>query len=84
MHETWRVMTVPRIVSDSIRFITPDVALVDGASTIRGAVTMAQSVPLLFVLKKDGGEWRIHAVRRLAESAPALRQEPKHSPSELR
>jgi hypothetical protein len=65
MNERWREMTVPRIVSSSIRFITPDVAMVDGASTIRGAVTLAESVPLLFVLKKEGAEWRINAVRRL-------------------
>lgn len=69
MNETWREMTVPRIVSSSIRFITPNVAIVDGASTIRRAVTLAESVPLLFVLKKEGAEWRINAVRRLAATA---------------
>jgi hypothetical protein len=35
----------------------------DGASTIRGAVTLARSVPLLFVMKREGAEWRISAVR---------------------
>jgi hypothetical protein len=65
-NETWRELSVPRIVINSIRFITPDVSVVDGASTIRGAVTLAASVPLLFVLKKEGSEWRIDAVRRLA------------------
>jgi hypothetical protein len=65
-NETWRVLTVPLVVSGSIRFITPEVAIVDGASTIRGAVTLAESVPLLFVLKKEAKEWRICAVRRLA------------------
>jgi hypothetical protein len=64
--ETWREMTVPRIVSSNIRFVTPEVALVDGASTVRGAVTLVARVPLLFVLKKEGQEWRIHAVRQLA------------------
>jgi hypothetical protein len=42
--ETWTEMTIPRVVSGSIRFITPDVAIVHGASTIRGAVTLASSV----------------------------------------
>ena len=63
MDETWTEMTVPRVVSGSIRFVTPDVAIVDGASTIRGAVTLAPSVPLLFVMKREGKEWRIGAVR---------------------
>jgi len=61
--ETWTELTVPRIVSGNIRFITPDVAIVDGASTIRGALTLTRSVPLLFVMKKEGAEWRISALR---------------------
>ncbi len=61
--ETWTELTVPRVVSSSIRFITPDVAIVDGASTIRGAATLVRSVPLLFIMKKTGAEWRISAVR---------------------
>jgi hypothetical protein len=67
--ETWREMTAPRVVSTSIRFITPDVAIVDAVSTVRGAVTLAESVPLLFVLKKEGTDWRIDAVRRLTTAA---------------
>jgi hypothetical protein len=42
---------------------------VDGASTIRRAVMLAPSVPLLFVMKKDGAESRKRAVRAL-ENAP--------------
>ncbi len=63
MNETWTEMTVPRVVSGIIRFITPDVAIVDAASTISGAVTLKPSVPLLFVMKKVGREWRIVASR---------------------
>ena len=65
MNEPWTEFTVPRVVSGTILFITPSVAIVDGASTIRGAVTLAPSVPLLFVVKKEGTEWRIRAVRVL-------------------
>jgi hypothetical protein len=65
MNEPWTEMTVPRVVSGGVRFVTPDVAIVDGASTVPGAVTLAQRVPLLFVLKKEGAEWRIAVVRRL-------------------
>ena len=66
MDETWTQLTVPKIVSGKIRFVSPNVAMVDGASLVEGAVTLARRVPLLFVLKKDGGKWRISAVRPLA------------------
>ena len=69
MNETWTQLTAPRVVSERIRFVTQDVATVDGASTIDGAITLARRVPLLFVLKKVGAEWRISAVRVLAGEA---------------
>jgi hypothetical protein len=62
-------LTAPRVVSERIRFVTQDVATVDGASTIDGAITLTRRVPLLFVLKKVAAEWRISAVRVLAAEA---------------
>src|SRR5262245_58009001 len=61
MNEPWTVMTVPRVVSAKIRFITPDVAIVDEATTVEGAVTLTRSVPLLFVMKKESTTWRTKA-----------------------
>jgi hypothetical protein len=58
-NEPWITLTVPRIVSGAIRFITTDVAMVDGASTIDGAVTLERRAPLLFVMKREGGQWKI-------------------------
>jgi hypothetical protein len=75
-NEPWTELTVPRVVSGRIRFITPTVAIVDGASTIRGAVILAPSVPLLFVMKKDGAVWRINAVRVLTDHA-TMRPQPR-------
>ena len=69
--EPWRLLTEPHIVSGAIRFITPDVAMVDAASTVRGAVTLAETVPLLFILKKEQAGWRINAVRRICSGASA-------------
>lgn len=63
MNEPWTELTTPRIVSGRIRFISPDVAIVDGASTIRGAMTFVRRVPLLFVMKRAPAGWRIEAVR---------------------
>ena len=42
--ETRRVLMVPRVASGTIRFITPEVAIVD-ASVICGAVTLVETVP---------------------------------------
>ena len=70
-NEPWTGLTVPRVVSGSIRFVTTDVALVDGASMIEGAVTLVRRVPLLFVMRREPARWRIGAVRVLAaEAAP--------------
>jgi hypothetical protein len=76
-NEPWTELTVPRVLSGSIRFVTPDVAIVDGASTIRGAVTLAPRVPLLFVMKKEGVEWRISAVRVLRRKLTTLAVAPR-------
>jgi len=69
-HEPWGEATIyfpfpqpgieslnPRFVSTTIRFITPDVALVDGTW---------QTVPLLFVMKKEENDWKIASLRTLA------------------
>src|SRR5215469_1215651 len=76
--EPWRNLTEPQIVSGAIRFITPDVAMVNGASIVRGAVTFADTVPLLFVLKKEQAGWRINAVRRIWSGASANRPSVLH------
>jgi hypothetical protein len=62
-NESWTVLTKPRVAGGPIRFVTPDVATVDGASTVMGAVTIERSVPLLFVVKREGSAWRISTVR---------------------
>jgi hypothetical protein len=54
-----------RIVSGSIRFITPDVALADGDWTYKDGPT-TQTIPLLFVMKREGDTWKIAALRVLA------------------
>jgi len=52
----------PRIETQSTRFITPDVALVDGHCTYADT---AQKIPLLFVMKKQQGAWKIASIRVL-------------------
>jgi hypothetical protein len=62
-----------RLVIHSVRFITPDVALVDA---VTGAPTAApapdnsvppQRVPVLLVMKREGTDWRIASVRKTVQ-----------------
>ena len=70
-HEPWGEATWgfagsrPRISSTAVRFITPDVALIDG-SAVDGTASRADgkdSTPLLFVMKKEGDSWKIASIR---------------------
>jgi hypothetical protein len=56
----------PRITNGAIRFITPDVALTDGAWTYEGDSGTTQAIPVLFVMKKEGDNWKIASLRVLA------------------
>jgi hypothetical protein len=69
-HEPWReaTITLPAIVKIErrfARFITPDVALVDGTFTHQDGGS-SQSTPLLIVMRKEEGVWKIATVRILA------------------
>jgi hypothetical protein len=59
----WPEVTRPKIAAGHIRFITPDVALVDAALAQYGTVVLRRSLPLLFVMKREGGGWKISALR---------------------
>ena len=56
-------VTQPKLVARSIRFITSEVALVDGAIAQFGSVILERSTPVLLVMKKEGANWRIAAIR---------------------
>ena len=58
----WSEVTAPRIVSKSIRFLTPDVALVDAVIAQYGSLSGSRE-PLLLLMKKQGMEWRIASLR---------------------
>jgi hypothetical protein len=80
-HEVWGEATInipgatsltaleilnPRIANGAIRFITPDVALTDGAWTYEDGSGVTQTTPILFVMKKEGDNWKIASLRVLA------------------
>ena len=58
----WSEVTAPRIVSESIRFVTPDVALVDAVIAQYGSLLVSRE-PVLLLMKKQATEWRIASVR---------------------
>jgi hypothetical protein len=66
-NQPWSELTPPLLVIDSVRFITPDVALVNAANTQIG--TVPRRVPILFVMRKVGADWKIAALRLLSASA---------------
>jgi hypothetical protein len=66
-NEPWSEVTTPRLVIQSVRFVTPDVALVDAANTHYGSTILARRIPVLFVMKKEGTVWRISSLRVLVD-----------------
>jgi hypothetical protein len=59
----WSEVTKARIALHSIRFITPDVALVDAANTQYGSTILVRRVPVLLIMKRETNGWRIASVR---------------------
>ena len=47
----------------AIRLVTPDVAFVDATASQFGSVILKRSSPAVFVLKREGGAWRISVMR---------------------
>ncbi|OFW01672.1 MAG: hypothetical protein A3H94_00050 [Acidobacteria bacterium RIFCSPLOWO2_02_FULL_60_20] len=59
----WSEVTAPRIENESVRFLSANVALVDASQTQYGSLILKQSVPVLLLLKRDAGNWRIISLR---------------------
>jgi uncharacterized protein (TIGR02246 family) len=63
---------------ERIRFIRPDVALVDGTFDISGSeITPAPKGLRTFVLVKENGRWMITALRQMIPVAPVATASPK-------
>ena len=67
--EPWSEVTTPRQTIQSIRFVTPDVALVNAANAQYGSTIPVRRIPVLFVMKKEGTDWRIASLRVLVDLA---------------
>jgi len=76
--QPWSEITSPRITARSIRFMPPQVALVECTNTQYGSVILVRTTLLLLVMKKDGAQWRIASVRALQDPAAAAKASPDH------
>jgi hypothetical protein len=47
----------------AIRFATPDVAKVNASASQYGSLILKRTIPVVFVLKREGGVWRISVLR---------------------
>jgi len=65
--EPWSEVTAPRLVVKAIRFITPDVALVDATYTQYGSTIVVRRVPILLVMRKEAKGWRIASLRLMVD-----------------
>lgn len=63
----WSEVTKPKIALQSIRFVTPDVALVDAANIQYGSTILVRRVPLLIVVKREASGWRIASLRVMVD-----------------
>lgn len=60
------------ITVESVRFVTPDVAIADGRYELTGLAGGAtRSMWTTIILKRSGKEWRITAIRNMLPVAPA-------------
>lgn len=71
-HEPWgeaRINFPPievRAPNSSIVFVTPDVVLAEVSYVYQDDDATRQALPLLFVMKRESGDWKIASVRVLA------------------
>ena len=47
----------------AIKFVSPDVAFVDATASQYGSVILKRTTRVVFVLKREGGVWRISVLR---------------------
>lgn len=76
--QPWSEVTSPRITTRSIRFIPPQVALVECTNTQYGSVILVRTTSILLVMKKDAGQWRVASVRALQDTAGAVKPSTDH------
>jgi len=62
----WSEVTPAFIETQSVEFVSGDVAIVDATQTQYGSLILKRSVPVMLLMKLDGKEWRILSMRLYA------------------
>jgi hypothetical protein len=63
--QPWSEISRPYFQVQAVRFVSPDVALVDASRSQYGSLVLRRQA-VLFVMKKEGNVWRIVSIRTLA------------------
>ena len=58
----------PRITKESVRLLSPDVALADAEQVRYGSMIIKQSTPVILLLKKTAEGWQILSLRLFPDS----------------
>jgi hypothetical protein len=66
----WSEVMAPKFTHPTVQFITPDVALADLESVQHGSLVPAVRVPIVAILKRQAGEWKIVSLRVTAACSP--------------
>jgi hypothetical protein len=65
--QPWSEAMPPKLVIDSIRFVTADVAIVNAANR-QITSTMVRRTPVLLVMRREDSGWKIASLRMLTAS----------------
>ena len=66
----WTEATRPKFTPPTVQFITPDVALADLEKVQYGSIVPAIRAPIVAILKREAGQWKIAALRVTAACFP--------------
>jgi hypothetical protein len=62
----WTEVSRPTIIIRSVQFLTPDIALVDGANVQFGSIVLTRRVPFVLIAKREKTVWKIAVLRTLS------------------
>lgn len=63
----WPEVSRPGFIVRTVRFVSPETALVDAVSSQFGSTIVVRRTPILFVMQKEEGVWKIASVRLVAQ-----------------
>jgi hypothetical protein len=63
--QPWSEVSAPILIIQTVRFVSPEVALVDAANSRFGSTVPVQRTPVLLVMRKEQNAWKIASARIL-------------------